>query len=75
MGTVNSIMETNKLLEEYANSIPAKGMHIGYLDKVSEIMDLYGEVLDIMKEEQSPENMNKVIRLRDGIRRICRSVL
>lgn len=70
MGTDNSIREINELLEKFANCVPAEGMHIGYLYKAQKLMELYGEVLLVLEDEEPPENMNKVNRLRDKIKEI-----
>lgn len=56
---MNNSSKINKLLKKYAESIPANGMHIGYLDKAAELSDLYGEVL-LQEEEQTPGREEKI---------------
>lgn len=57
---MNSMSNINKKLAEFAERVPAKGMHLGYLDKASELMELYGDALSIMEDEKTPENEAKV---------------
>ena len=57
---MDSVEKINEKLAEFADRVPGKGMHIGYLDKASELMELYGEALSIMEDERTPENEEKV---------------
>lgn len=57
MGVISHI---NNKLAEFAERVPAKGTHIAYLDKARELIELYGEVLSITEDEQTPENEKKV---------------
>lgn len=57
---MNIISSMNNKLAEFAEKVPDKGMHISYLDKASELMELYGDVLSIMEDERTPENEAKV---------------
>lgn len=57
MGVISNI---NNKLAEFAERVPAKGTHIAYLDKARELIELYGEVLSITEDEQTPENEKKV---------------
>lgn len=57
---MKEIVEINKKMAAFAEKVPAKGMHLSYLDKASEVMNLYGEALSIMDEEQNPEKEAKM---------------
>ena len=70
MDTSDEAIDINELLEKYATRVPAKGMHISYLDKACRIMELYGEILSVMEEERTSENRNIVLRLAEKIREI-----
>lgn len=60
---MNSISIINQKLAEFAERVPAKGMHISYLDKASELMNLYGDALSIMEEEKNSENEKKIEKI------------
>lgn len=56
----NIIFEMDDKLMEFAERIPAKGMHLSYLEKAYELSELYGEASAIMEEERNPENEAKL---------------
>lgn len=60
---MDDLLKIDKLMEEYANCIPAKGSHFKYLCTAMEIMQVYGEILSIMEDEETPDNVSKVLRL------------
>ena len=45
-------------------------MHVGYLDKACELMELYGDALSIMEDEKTPENSAKVEAIAKEIEKI-----
>ena len=57
---MNSISKMDKKLEEFAERVPAKGMHLSYLEKAHELISLYGEASSIMEEERNNENEAKI---------------
>lgn len=67
---MDSISSINENLAKYAEKVPAKGMHVTYLDKASELMELYGDVLSIMEDERTPENEAKVEAIAKEIKEI-----
>lgn len=66
------ISDVDNKLAKFAERVPAKGMHINYLDKASELMNLYGEMLSIVDDEQTPENEKKVIEIAKKIEEITK---
>lgn len=60
----------NDDLARFAKCIPADGMHISYLDKACELMDLYGEALSIMEDERIIANEERVEEIAREIREI-----
>lgn len=60
----------NDDLARFAKRIPADGMHISYLDKACELMDLYGEALSIMEDDRTIENEERVEEIAMEIREI-----
>lgn len=46
------ITEINTLLEDYANSKPAPGMHISYIEKITQLYEIYGKILEFLEDEQ-----------------------
>ena len=66
------IKEIDLNLAKFAEKIPAKGMHLNYLDKATELMELYGDILSIMEEKRTPENEAKVEALAKEIEKIVR---
>lgn len=67
---MNNISRINQKLAEFAERVPAKGMHIGYLDKANELMDLYGDALSLMEGEKNLENEEKVNKIAEKIEEI-----
>ena len=61
--TGNEFVEVGKKIEEFCNRVPAPGMSMGYLDKVCELSDLYGEMLCISEEEKTFENKLRIAEL------------
>lgn len=68
----NYISSINKNLEKFAMSVPAKGMHVSYLDTATELMELYGDAISIMEDERTPENEAKVEAIAKEIEEIVR---
>lgn len=66
------ISDVDNKLAEFAERVPAKGMHINYLDKASELINLYGEMLSIVDDEQTPENEKKVKEIAKKIEEITK---
>lgn len=64
------ISDVDNKLAEFAERVPAKGMHINYLDKASELINLYGEMLSIVDDEQTPENEKKIKEIAKKIEEI-----
>lgn len=69
---MDSISSIDENLAKFAERIPAKGMHISYLDKASELMDLYGDALSIMEDERTPKNESKLEAIAKEIQEIVR---
>lgn len=67
---MDNISSINENLAKFAEKVPAKGMHVSYLDKASELMELYGDVLSIMEDERTPENEAKVKDIAEKIKEI-----
>ena len=57
-----TFLDMDKLLEDFCNSKP-KQEYSMYLDKASELYELYNEVLCIMDEERTPEKEQLVAEL------------
>ena len=68
----NTILSINENLAKFAERVPAKGMHLSYLDKATELMELYGDALSIMEDERTPENETKVEAIAKEIEEIVR---
>jgi len=66
------ILEVNEKLKEFAQRIPAKGMHMSYLDKASEVMELYADMLAIMEEDQTTENEERFVAIATEIEKIIK---
>lgn len=60
---MSNFSDIDKKLAEFAEGVPANGMHISYLLKASELMNLYGEVLSIMEDEETLQNQGKVEKI------------
>ena len=69
---MSKISRIDENLKKFAESVPAKGMHISYLDKAVDLMELYGDALSIMNEERTPENVKKVEEIADEIEKIVK---
>ena len=67
------IMEVDDLLAKFSNSVPVRGMHMSYLDKAGELLDVYGEMLSIMDEDRTQENEQRVVELARKIKSIVDS--
>lgn len=66
------ISDVDSKLAEFAERVPAKGTHIAYLDKARELIELYGDMLSIVDDEQSPENEKKVMEISKEIDEITK---
>lgn len=66
----NSISVIDQKLEEFSQRVPAKGMHLGYLSKASELMQLYGEASAILESERTPENEAKLKEVAEEVEEI-----
>lgn len=62
----------NDNLAKFAEKVPAKGMHISYLNKAVQIMDLYGDALCIMEDERTAEREADIAKISDKIDEIVR---
>ncbi len=69
---MNNSSKIDMLLKKYAESVPANGMHISYLDRAAELSDLFGDVL-VMEEEQTPESEEKIEKIAKKIESIVNS--
>lgn len=68
----NSISRINENLAEFAERVPAKGMHISYLDDATKLMELYGDALSIMEDKRTPEEEAKVEAIAKKIEKIVK---
>lgn len=67
---ISDIVKVNDLLAKFSNRVPASGMHISYLDKATELFDIYGEMLSVMDEDRTLENEQRAVDLAIKIRNI-----
>ena len=58
----SNISQINNMLAEYAERIPAKGMHLGYLQKAKELVELHSEALSVVEDEEAPERLEEITR-------------
>lgn len=68
----NNISSINENLAKFSERVPAKGMYVSYLDKATELMELYADALSIMEDERTPENEAKVEAIAKEIEEIVR---
>lgn len=58
----SNISQINNMLAEYAERVPAKGMHLGYLQKAKELVELHSEALSVIEDEEAPERLEEITR-------------
>ena len=58
----SNISQINNMLAEYAERVPAKGMHLGYLQKAKELVELHSEALSVVEDEEVPERLEEITR-------------
>lgn len=58
----SNISQINNMLAEYAERVPAKGMHLGYLQKAKELVELHSEALSVVEDEEAPERLEEITR-------------
>ena len=59
---MDDLSEINNMLAEYAERVPAKGMHIGYLQKAKELIELHSEALAVVEDEESPKRLDEITK-------------
>ena len=69
----NDVFNIDDYLREYAERVPAKGMHLGYMSNAAKLMELYRESLEYTNGPRTNESEAELARISGRMKGIVNS--